>query len=178
MAMPSMCLSITGGRVPRVPGDVPDERVAVRGQRVVPLLRAARRSGRVGRTVAATPPRPLADLLRHAGHTAALAPSADRPPLDLPAQPRPSPGGSGSPREHPVRQVVPLSEGSPAGTDMPAVTAGLTLPYGNGPTEGANTRVKLLERQMHGRAGFALLRQRILRSWITGVWPLTFSRLC
>ncbi|WP_425568879.1 transposase [Pseudonocardia xishanensis] len=46
--------------------------------------------------------------------------------------------------------------------DLPAVVAGLTLPYGNGPIEGANTKVKLLKRQMYGRAGFALLRRRIL----------------
>ncbi|GAA3203884.1 ISL3 family transposase [Dactylosporangium siamense] len=46
--------------------------------------------------------------------------------------------------------------------DLPAVVAGLTLPYSNGPIEGANTKVKFLKRQMYGRAGFALLRQRIL----------------
>ena len=46
--------------------------------------------------------------------------------------------------------------------DQAAVVAGLSLPYSNGPTEGANTKVKLLKRQMYGRAGFALLRQRIL----------------
>ncbi|WUJ22448.1 ISL3 family transposase [Micromonospora sp. NBC_00389] len=46
--------------------------------------------------------------------------------------------------------------------DLPAVVAGLTLPYSNGPMEGANTKVKLLKRQMYGRAGFELLRQRIL----------------
>jgi transposase len=46
--------------------------------------------------------------------------------------------------------------------DLPAVVAGLTLPYSNGPMEGANTKVKLLKRQMYGRAGFPLLRQRIL----------------
>jgi transposase len=46
--------------------------------------------------------------------------------------------------------------------DLPAVVAGLTLPYSNGPTEGTNTKVKLLKRQMYGRAEFALLRQRIL----------------
>jgi transposase len=40
--------------------------------------------------------------------------------------------------------------------------AGLTLPYSNGPMEGANTKVKFLKRQMYGRAGFPLLRQRIL----------------
>jgi transposase len=46
--------------------------------------------------------------------------------------------------------------------DLPAVVAGLTLPYSNGRIEGANTKVKFLKRQMYGRAGFALLRQRIL----------------
>jgi transposase len=46
--------------------------------------------------------------------------------------------------------------------DLPAVVAGLSLPYSNGPIEGANTKVKLLKRQMYGRASFPLLRQRIL----------------
>ncbi len=36
--------------------------------------------------------------------------------------------------------------------DLPAVVAGLTLPYSNGPIEGANTKVKFLKRQMYGRA--------------------------
>lgn len=48
--------------------------------------------------------------------------------------------------------------------DLPAAVAGLTLPYSNGPIEGANTKAKLLKRQMYGRAGFPLLRQRILLS--------------
>jgi transposase len=46
--------------------------------------------------------------------------------------------------------------------DLPAVVAGLTMPYSNGPTEGANTKVKFFKRQMYGRASFAVLRQRIL----------------
>jgi transposase len=48
--------------------------------------------------------------------------------------------------------------------DLPAVVAGLTLPSSNGPIEGANTKVKLLKWQMYGRAGFPLIRQRILLS--------------
>ncbi|SDG53588.1 transposase [Pseudonocardia oroxyli] len=48
--------------------------------------------------------------------------------------------------------------------DLPAVVAGLTLPYSNGPIEGTNTKVKLLKRQMYGRAGFALLHRHILLS--------------
>jgi transposase len=46
--------------------------------------------------------------------------------------------------------------------DLPAVVAGLTLPYSNRLTDGANTKVKLLKREMYGRAGSALLRQRLL----------------
>ena len=41
------------------------------------------------------------------------------------------------------------------------VDAGLTLLYHNGRTEGVNTRTKRIMRQMHGRAGFDLLRHRI-----------------
>ena len=48
--------------------------------------------------------------------------------------------------------------------DLDAVVAALSLPYSNGPIEGTNTKFKLLKRQMYGRAGFALLRQRILLS--------------
>ncbi|MER6161919.1 ISL3 family transposase [Streptomyces sp. NPDC001868] len=43
-----------------------------------------------------------------------------------------------------------------------AVIAAFTLPYSNGPTEGVNTKTKRIARQMHGRAGFTLLRHRIL----------------
>ncbi|MFE5923588.1 ISL3 family transposase [Streptomyces sp. NPDC056468] len=46
--------------------------------------------------------------------------------------------------------------------DRAAVDAGLTTPYHNGRTEGVNTRTKRIMRQMHGRAGFPLLRHRIL----------------
>ncbi|WP_026254943.1 transposase, partial [Salinispora arenicola] len=46
--------------------------------------------------------------------------------------------------------------------DRDAVNAALTLPYSNGPTEGVNTKTKRIARQMHARAGFTLLRHRIL----------------
>ncbi|NED53861.1 ISL3 family transposase [Micromonospora aurantiaca] len=46
--------------------------------------------------------------------------------------------------------------------DRDAVNAALTLPYSNGPTEGVNTKTKRIARHMHGRAGFTLLRHRIL----------------
>jgi transposase len=46
--------------------------------------------------------------------------------------------------------------------DLAAVTAGLTLPWSNGPTEGTITRIKSLKRAMFGRANPDLLRRRIL----------------
>jgi transposase len=48
--------------------------------------------------------------------------------------------------------------------DLAAVTAGLTLPWSNGPVEGQITRLKLLKRQGYGRASSALLRQRVLQA--------------
>ncbi|RLK23776.1 transposase [Micromonospora sp. M71_S20] len=50
------------------------------------------------------------------------------------------------------------------GLDRDAVNAALTYPFHNGGTEGVNTKTKLIKRQMYGRAGFALLRHRILLS--------------
>lgn len=47
-------------------------------------------------------------------------------------------------------------------SDLAAVTAGLTLPYSSGPVEGNVNRIKMLKRQMYGRAGFDLLRKRVL----------------
>ena len=48
--------------------------------------------------------------------------------------------------------------------DLVAIKAGLTLDWSNGATEGQIHRLKLLKRQGYGRAGFALLRQRILQA--------------
>ena len=46
--------------------------------------------------------------------------------------------------------------------DLDAVTAGLTLDYSSGAVEGTVNRIKMLKRQMFGRAKFDLLRKRIL----------------
>ena len=46
--------------------------------------------------------------------------------------------------------------------DKAAVLAALALPWSNGQTEGQVNRLKLLKRQMYGRANFDLLRQRVL----------------
>jgi transposase len=46
--------------------------------------------------------------------------------------------------------------------DLKAATAAVTLPHHNGRTEGVNNKTKMIKRQMYGRAGFGLLRHRIL----------------
>ncbi|WP_455713105.1 ISL3 family transposase [Streptomyces prasinus] len=46
--------------------------------------------------------------------------------------------------------------------DFDAVTAGLTLDWSSGGTEGAVNRIKKIKRQLYGRAGFDLLRKMIL----------------
>lgn len=46
--------------------------------------------------------------------------------------------------------------------DYDAVLAGLVQPWSNGQVEGQVTRLKLLKRSMYGRAGYDLLRQRVL----------------
>lgn len=45
--------------------------------------------------------------------------------------------------------------------DEAAVGAALTEPWSNGPVEGQVNRLKLIKRQMYGRAGFPLLRARV-----------------
>jgi transposase len=48
--------------------------------------------------------------------------------------------------------------------DHAAVKAGLTLPQSNGLVEGKVNKLKLIKRMGYGRAGFPLLRQRILHA--------------
>ncbi|MFD3827418.1 transposase, partial [Streptomyces sp. NPDC058625] len=48
------------------------------------------------------------------------------------------------------------------GQDFDAVVAGLSLPYSSGAVEGHNNKIKILKRQMFGRANFDLLRKRVL----------------
>ena len=47
-------------------------------------------------------------------------------------------------------------------TDLDAVTAGLTTSYNSGAVEGTVNRIKMIKRQMFGRANFDLLRKRVL----------------
>ena len=46
--------------------------------------------------------------------------------------------------------------------DRDAVHAALTLPWSTGPVEGQINRLKAIKRSMYGRAGFDLLRHRVL----------------
>ena len=46
--------------------------------------------------------------------------------------------------------------------DQQAVTAGLALPYSSAAMEGNVNKIKMIKRQMYGRAGFPLLRKRVL----------------
>ena len=48
--------------------------------------------------------------------------------------------------------------------DKKAVKAGLTLPTSNGMVEGKVNKLKLIKRMGYGRAGFPLLRQRVLHA--------------
>ena len=48
--------------------------------------------------------------------------------------------------------------------DYEAVKAAIILPWSQGQTEGQVNKLKTLKRAMFGRAGFLLLRQRMLQS--------------
>jgi transposase len=75
-------------------------------------------------------------------------------------------------RHRQEEQLTPWMERAAAGPlrhfverlrqDEDAVRAALRLPWSNGPVEGQVHRLKLLKRQMYGRAKFDLLRSRVL----------------
>jgi len=46
--------------------------------------------------------------------------------------------------------------------DQQAVINGLTLPWSSGKVEGTVNKIKMIKRQMYGRAGFGLLRKRVI----------------
>ncbi|MEU6370923.1 transposase [Streptomyces sp. NPDC046931] len=48
------------------------------------------------------------------------------------------------------------------GQDLDAVIASLSMRYSSGAVEGHNNKIKMLKRQMFGRAHFDLLRKRVL----------------
>ncbi len=63
-------------------------------------------------------------------------------------------------RQSELSTFVGLANGIAA--DRAAVEAGLRLPWSNGPVEGHITKLKLVKRLGFGRAGFDLLRRRVL----------------
>ena len=50
------------------------------------------------------------------------------------------------------------------GRDHDAVQAALDLPWTTSPVEGQVNRIKTIKRSMYGRAGFDLLRARVLHA--------------
>ena len=46
--------------------------------------------------------------------------------------------------------------------DLDAVTCGLTMTWSSGPVEGRVNHIKMVKRQMFGRASLPLLRKRVL----------------
>lgn len=61
-----------------------------------------------------------------------------------------------------VRAVETFAQGLEQ--DGGAVRAALTTPRSNAQSEGQITKLKLLKRQMYGRASFDLLRRRVLHA--------------
>jgi transposase len=59
---------------------------------------------------------------------------------------------------------TPIICGRRVEKDKAAVKAGLTWSINNGMVEGHVTKLKLIKRQMYGKAGFALLRKRVLHA--------------
>jgi transposase len=59
-----------------------------------------------------------------------------------------------------IAELVAFAQG--VCRDLAAIQAAFTSPWSQGQTEGHVTRLKLLKRQMYGRANFDLLRQRVL----------------
>ena len=63
--------------------------------------------------------------------------------------------------------------------DQQAVTNGLTLHWNSGRVEGTVNKIKMIKRQMYGRAGFDLLRKRgsmrrsrCASNWTIRSWPV------
>jgi transposase len=65
-------------------------------------------------------------------------------------------------RESGIAELQSFAAGIEKDTD--AVRAGLTWSINNGMVEGHVTKLKLIKRQSYGRAGFPLLRKRVLQT--------------
>jgi hypothetical protein len=67
---------------------------------------------------------------------------------------------TGQAQDSPVSELRGFAKG--LRTDWAAVTAGLTVSYSSGAVEGHVNRIKMIKRQMYGRAKPDLLRKRVL----------------
>jgi transposase len=65
-------------------------------------------------------------------------------------------------KESGIKELVAYARGLE--TDYAAVKAGLQEPWSNGQTEGQVNKLKLIKREMYGRAKFDLLRLRVLHA--------------
>ena len=63
-------------------------------------------------------------------------------------------------REAGLPGISPFAKGLEQ--DLDAVTNGLTMNWSSGPVEGRVNHIKMIKRQMFGRAGLPLLRKRVL----------------
>jgi transposase len=59
-----------------------------------------------------------------------------------------------------IRDIQTFADGLQR--EQEALWQALVQPWSNGPTEGFVNKIKLIKRQMFGRASFDLLRQRVL----------------
>jgi transposase len=59
-----------------------------------------------------------------------------------------------------ISLIAPLARG--VAKDIAAIRAAITEPWSNGQTEGQITRLKLVKRQMYGRAKLDLLEARLI----------------
>ena len=62
----------------------------------------------------------------------------------------------------PGHQLESFAEGLKK--DLAAVQAALDTPWSTSPVEGQISRLKTIKRTMYGRAGFSLLRSRVLHA--------------
>lgn len=95
--------------------------------------------------------RQFAALIRRCGVTRRCEPAAAEADLH---------GWLAAARVCGIAALVTFAAGLEA--DGPAVRAAMTLPWSSGQAEGQITKLKLIKRQMYGRAGFDLLRRRVL----------------
>ena len=68
-------------------------------------------------------------------------------------------------RESQIKELVSFVNG--IDRDYDAVRAGLTYSWSQGPVEGAVNKIKTHKRLMYGRAGFSLLRQKMLHQKVS-----------